>query len=202
MEQRYDTIERMARPPLYDDALRDRLLAATASMVDARGPERVSLREIAQTAGTSTSAVYALFGGKNELLVAVIEDGFASFGDSQAAVEHDGLRALGLAYRAWATANPALYRLMFGGAVTALADCRPDDAKTGAAMAPLVRTLAQRVAAEHLTAAALTVWAQVHGAVSLELAAVTPIAVDWDHVYEDIVTAVERAFPEPGAART
>lgn len=185
----------MARPPLYDDALRDRLLAATATMVDEKGAERVGLREIAQAAGTSTSAVYTLFGGKNEMLVAVIENGFASFGDSQAAVERDGLRALGFAYRAWATGNPALYRLMFGGAITTLVDCRPDDEKTGAAMAPLVRTLARRVPAEQVMSAALTVWAQVHGAVSLELAAVTPVAVDWDAVYDDVVTAVERAFP-------
>ncbi|MFB4348981.1 TetR/AcrR family transcriptional regulator [Microbacterium sp. CR_7] len=185
----------MARPPLYDDALRERLLAATAAMVDEKGPERVSLREIAQTAGTSTSAVYALFGGKNEMLVAVIENGFASFGDSQAAVEADGLRTLGLAYRDWATKNPALYRLMFNGSITTLIDCRPDDEKTGAAMAPLIRTLADRVPADRVTAAALTVWAQVHGAVSLELAAVTPVAVDWDAVYDEVVTAVERAFP-------
>lgn len=185
----------MARPPLYDDALRDRLLSAAATTVDERGPERVSLREIAQAAGTSTSAVYALFGGKNEMLVAVIEKGFSSFGASQAAVEADGLRALGLAYRAWATANPALYRLMFGGAITTLVDCRPDDEKTGAAMAPLVRTLAGRVDPDRVMSAALTVWAQVHGAVSLELAAVAPVSVDWDTVYDEVVTAVERAFP-------
>lgn len=185
----------MARPPLYDDALRERLLAATAAMVDRKGPERVSLREIAQSAGTSTSAVYALFGGKNEMLVAVIENGFTSFGDSQAAVEAEGLRALGLAYRDWATKNPALYRLMFSGSITTLIDCRPDDEKTGAAMAPLIRALAERVPADRVTAAALTVWAQVHGAVSLELAAVTPVAVDWDAVYDEVVAAVERAFP-------
>lgn len=80
----------MARPPLYDDALRDRLLAATAEMVDDKGPERISLRDIAQNAGTSTSAVYALFGGKAELLVSVIEHGFASFGEAQATAESEG----------------------------------------------------------------------------------------------------------------
>jgi len=185
---------RMARPALYDDALRRRLLDATARMVDERGVEGISLREIAQGAGTSTSAVYALFGGRAELLVAVIDHGFASFGQSQASTEPDGLRALGLAYRAWATANPALYRLMFGGAVTS-EHCHPDEATTGAAMMPLVRTLAERVDETEVMPAALTVWAQVHGAVSLELASVAPVSVDWDAVYDRVVDAVERAFP-------
>lgn len=184
----------MARPSLYDDALRQRLLHVTADMVDDKGPERISLRDVAHAADTSTSAVYALFGGKTELLVAVIDHGFASFGASQAAAEAEGLRALGLAYRAWATANPALYRLMFGGAITT-ADCRPDEATASEAMAPLVRTLASRVDESAVMSAALTVWAQVHGAVSLEFAGVAPASVPWDAVYEGVVDAVERAFP-------
>ncbi|OAN37795.1 TetR/AcrR family transcriptional regulator [Microbacterium sp. H83] len=187
----------MARPTRYDDALRRRLLDATAEMVDAKGPERISLRDVADDAGTSTSAVYALFGGKAELLVAVIEHGFASFGASQAEVEPGDLRALGLAYREWAIHNAALYRLMFGGAIIAVEDCVPEAATTSEAMAPLVRALAARVPTEEVMSAALTVWAQVHGAVSLELAGVAPEVVDWDAVYAGVVDAVERAFPSP-----
>ena len=185
----------MARPALYDDALRSRLLETTATMVDAKGPERLSLRDIAADAGTSTSAVYSLFGGKAELLVAVIEHGFASFGAAQEDVEQRGLSALGIAYRAWALANPALYRLMFGGAILLTEHCRPDETTTSAAMMPLVRALAARVPEAEVMPAALTVWAQVHGAVSLELAGVAPGPVDWDAVYERVVGAVERAFP-------
>ncbi|MBO0980059.1 TetR/AcrR family transcriptional regulator [Microbacterium sp. SD291] len=180
---------------MYDDALRDRLLDITAEMVDQNGPGRIGLRDIAQQAGTSTSAIYALFGGKAELLVAVIEHGFASFGASQSETESEGLRALGVAYRTWAKANPALYRLMFGGAITDTGDCVPDAEVTSSAIAPLVRALAARAPAEDVMAAAMTVWAQVHGAISLELAAVAPEAVDWDAVYEAVLDAVQRAFP-------
>lgn len=185
----------MARPATYDDVLRDRLLEITAETVDANGPERISLRDIAQRAGTSTSAIYALFGGKAELLVAVIEHGFASFGAAQAATEGDGLRALGLAYRGWAKANPALYRLMFGGAITDVADCAPDAGITRSAMAPLVRALVARVPEGEVMTAAITVWAQVHGAVALELAGVAPEVADADAVYDAALDAVERAFP-------
>ncbi|WP_243842020.1 TetR/AcrR family transcriptional regulator [Microbacterium hydrocarbonoxydans] len=185
----------MARPATYDEALRDRLLDITAETVDREGPERISLRDIAQRAGTSTSAIYALFGGKAELLVAVIEHGFTSFGTAQASTEGAGLRALGLAYRDWAKANPALYRLMFGGAITDAAGCAPDAEVMSSAMAPLVRTLAARVPEDEVMTAAVTVWAQVHGSVALELAAVAPEVTDWDVVYAAALDAVERAFP-------
>ncbi|ALX66502.1 TetR/AcrR family transcriptional regulator [Microbacterium sp. XT11] len=185
----------MARPVSHDAALRDRLLGITAEMVDAKGPERISLRDVAQAAGTSTTAIYSLFGGKARLLAAVIEHAFASFGAAQAATEPHGLRALGRAYRDWATSNPALYRLMFGGALATADDCAPDPAVTSSAMAPLVRALSARVPEAQVTTAALTVWAQVHGAVSLELAGVASGVADWDAAYTAVLDAVERAFP-------
>ena len=198
----------MARPTVYDDELRARLLDAAAEVVDRDGPERVSLRDVAQRAGTSTSAVYALFGGKTELLVAVVAHGFASFGASQRAAEHDGLRALGVAYRAWALSHPALYRLMFGGA---LDHPQPGDAPEGSAatdaLAPLMRTLAALAGRSAPTDAgagngpvspallrdAVAVWAQVHGVVSLELARVAPEETEWDRVYDTVLDAIEGA---------
>ncbi len=186
----------MARPALYDEALRDRLLGATADIIDRHGPERLSLRAAADAAGTSTSAVYALFGGKAELLTAVMEHGFASFGQSQAEAEPRGLRALGRAYRAWAKQNPALYRLMFGGALLAIAECSPDPASTQESMTPLVRALVAEGFADEADAGpvALAVWAQVHGAVSLEFAGVAGDDVPWDAVYESVLDAIERGF--------
>lgn len=197
IKRRYDTIDPMARPPLYDDALRDRLLDAAAEIIDHKGPERLSLRDAAQAAGTSTSAVYALFGGKAQLLTAVIEHGFASFGRAQADAEAAGLRALGVAYRVWALENPALYRLMFGGALLALADCTPDPETTQESMMPLVRALMAAGILDPFEAqrAALAVWAQVHGTVSLEFAGVAGSEVEWDAVYDVVLDSIERGFP-------
>lgn len=181
----------MARPTTYDEDLRRRLLDATADQVDRNGPERASLREIARAAGTSTSAVYALFGGKEDLLAAVVADAFASFAAAQAQAAPGGLRTLGEAYRAWALEHPALYRLMFSGVLAAYeqADGSPDEA-----LAPLIAALATRGADDPLTAA-LTVWAHVHGAVSLEFACVAPPDVDADIVYAAVLDAVERLWP-------
>ncbi len=186
----------MARPPVYDEALRVRLLDAAAEIIDRKGPARLSLRDAAQAAGTSTSAVYALFGGKAELVTAVIEHGFTSFGRAQAMAEPEGLRALGVAYRSWALQNPALYRLMFGGAMLTVADCSPDPATTQESMMPLVRALAKGGLATEADSprAALAIWAQVHGAVSLEFAGVAGADAPWDAVYDSVLDTIERGF--------
>jgi AcrR family transcriptional regulator len=181
----------MARPTTYDDDLRARLLEATAEQVDRTGPARASLREIARAAGTSTSAVYTLFGGKDELLGALVQSAFTSFATAQGQAAPQGLRALGEAYRAWALEHPALYRLMFSGV---LADYeRPSDASDDA-LAPLVQALAARGAADPL-AAAYAVWAHVHGAVGLEFAGVAPPEVDYDAVYATVLDSVESLWP-------
>lgn len=184
----------MARPPVYDDALRERLLEVTAEIVARDGASRAALRDIASAAGTSTSAVYALFGGKGELLAAVIEHGFASFAAAQQEAAPDGLRALGVAYREWAIGHPALYRLMFGGALESVADCEPDPASASASLAPLQAAIAGRGAAE-VGVSVVAVWAQVHGAVSLELTGMAGHGTSWDEVYDAVLEAVERSLP-------
>jgi AcrR family transcriptional regulator len=189
----------MARPTLHDAALRDRLLDVAADLVDREGPARVALRQVAAAAGTSTTAVYSLFGGKSQLLAAVVDSGFASFGASQRAVEKDGLAALGIAYREWALAHPALYRLMFGGALAAYTDCEPDAKAAEDSMAPLRAAVAAGQAAGTLRAApldvvAVSIWGQVHGLVSLELAQVGPPDADWAGAYRAALDAVARAW--------
>lgn len=183
----------MARPAVYDDDLRMRLLESTAVIIDRDGPDRIALRDVARAAETSTSAVYALFGGKSELLAAVVEHAFRSFGDAQLAAEPHGLRALGEGYRAWALANPALFRLMFG-------DRMPDEHDAVEATAlwslqPLVRTVSGiRHDPARAQRDAVIIWAQVHGAVALELAQVSPPDVDWDAVYAGLLDVIERSL--------
>lgn len=189
----------MARPVVHNDSLRQDLLAATADLVDREGPARVTLRDVASAAQTSTSAVYSLFGGKSQLLTAVVDDGFRSFRDSQVAAAPGGLHALGVAYRIWALEHEALYRLMFGGALAAYADCQPSPDAAADAMAPLIEAVASAQTAGTLLMAPLDVvasaiWGQVHGLVSLELAHVGSPATDWAAVYASALDAVVRGW--------
>ncbi|MFC0358224.1 MULTISPECIES: TetR/AcrR family transcriptional regulator [Kytococcus] len=165
----------MARPRVHDDALRDRLVAAAARTLTEEGSAALSLRRLATRCGTSTAAVYTLFGGKDELLEAVREAAVSSFSAAQHAIgttddpEAD-LRRLGHAYRDWALGHPDLYAVMF--------DAPPQGASPAGSwlefegIAPLVeavrRVLPTSRAAE-LPAAVLSLWAGVHGYVALEL---------------------------------
>lgn len=149
----------------------------------AAGIGALSLRSLATQVGTSTSAVYSLFGGKPELLAALYEEAFARFGASQRAVPVTGdtrtdLIALGRAYWTWARAHPDLYSVLFSGV---LGDLDPDSAQATAAratIAPLSGLVESAVAAGSMAGDPLDItfgiWAAVHGAVALVLAHCAP----------------------------
>jgi AcrR family transcriptional regulator len=194
----------MARPVVHNDSLRQELLAVTADLVDRDGPARVTLRDVASAAGTSTTAVYSLFGGKSKLLMAVVDDGFRSFRDSQVAAAPGGLRELGAAYRVWALEHRALYRLMFGGALAAYVDCQPSPEVAAGAMEPLMEAVAAAQSGGALRpapveVAAFAIWGQVHGLVSLELAQVGPPDADWAAAYSAALDAIARGWASPQA---
>lgn len=164
----------MPRPKLYDDDLRGRLIATAADQVAAGGLDGLSLRRVAEEAGTSTNAVYTVFGGKDGLVGAMASEAQTSFVAAQLEAVAgrdplDDLLALGLAYRRWAVEHASLYAVMFGGRVPPPKDCAEDG------LAPLLGVVqrvadAGRLVGEDVHAAALSIWAATHGCVALELA--------------------------------
>jgi AcrR family transcriptional regulator len=68
------------RPKVHDAALRLRLLECAGATLSTRGLAALSLRTLAADVGTSTTAVYALFGGKPGLLAALHAEAFARLG--------------------------------------------------------------------------------------------------------------------------
>ena len=174
----------MARPRIHDAELRTRLLDAAAETVAQQGVDSLSLRKLAAAQNTSTTAIYSLFGGRAELLVALFATSFASFGDAQRAVPVTGnpkvdLRELAVAYRHWALHNPHLYAVMFGGVLGSV-DVSEELPLAAAAMDPLRAAVATAVAAGTMSGAPADLishsfWAIVHGLVSLELAMPTNV---------------------------
>jgi AcrR family transcriptional regulator len=59
----------VGRPREHDEATRTALIAATERLVARGGAAAVSVRAVADEAGTTTRAVYSLFGSKDGLLV-------------------------------------------------------------------------------------------------------------------------------------
>ena len=109
----------MARPRTHDDKLRLRLLDEGGRLLAEEGPAALTVRRLAERAGTSASAVYSLFGDKWGLVEEMFREGFRRFAERIAALQGTDdplidLVALGAAFRANARANPHLYDLMFG----------------------------------------------------------------------------------------
>ena len=72
----------MGRPREHDDATAAALLAAAERILDQEGLSALSLRRLAEAAGTTTRAVYSLFGNKDGLIVALSRRAFDLLGDA------------------------------------------------------------------------------------------------------------------------
>ena len=108
----------MATPTRERDTVRTELIEAAIRLLADQGTEALVLRRVASAAHVSTMCVYSRFGDKVGLINAVYTAGFERLAMALTTVEHrrDPLRRimeLGLAYRRFAVANPALYSLMF-----------------------------------------------------------------------------------------
>src|SRR5689334_15258908 len=107
----------MARPATYDQDTRDALLHAAGRILTEEGAAALTMRRLAAEVTATTSAIYALFGSKQEVLRAMYRQGFEGLAQRLGEVaEHDPVarvRALGLAYRHAALERPPLYQVMF-----------------------------------------------------------------------------------------
>lgn len=113
------TLKIEGAPAYHHGDLRRSLIAAGFALLEKRGPAQVSLREVARAAGVSHNAPYRHFNSREALLAALATKGFETLGTAmeRAAEGKEGLerlRALGIAYVAFARAHPAAYLLMFG----------------------------------------------------------------------------------------
>jgi AcrR family transcriptional regulator len=194
----------MARPRVHDDALRTRLLEVASQVVAEGGPAALTVRDAAARAGTSASAVYALFGGREELIHAVGQEAFRRFaahlGTAPRSEDPEAdLLALGLAYRASALADPHFYRVMFdtAGVGAQEASAAPSTSQpTFVVLADAVGRVLRghgvppSAAGPAARTAALALWGLAHGLVELELSGLLPGTVE------------ERAELYAGALRT
>jgi len=183
----------MAEPDSAADderaALRQRLVQGAEQMLALYGPDKLSLRQLAREAGTSTMGIYTLFGGKDGLMQALYAEGFTRlYRYALSAEDYDDpvgwlWQAL-FAYRRFALANSALYRLCFGGEQRFVPV--PRDQRFGTLTVPdrgayasyksLMDAFAEGqhsgaiVSGQSADALAHLAWAIVHGLVSLEIA--------------------------------
>lgn len=200
----------MARPRLHDDELRQRLVRRAAEVVTESGVKQLSLRTLASAEGTSTSAIYSLFGGKGELLGAIFDTARDSFGAAQHAspMTEDplvDLVSLAHAYRKWAVGNPHLFHVMFGDVLGDYTLTDEQRSRSHATMGPLVETVQRCVSrglfigpTDHIV---MTCWSAVQGFVSLELApAGRQFDGQSDALFEGVVRGTIRGWTREGVS--
>lgn len=207
------------------------------------GAEAVSLRAISRSMGMTSSAIYRYFDSQEQLLIALICDGFASLADDLEAAEAAVPEGAGPgqqfllvtgAHRRWALEHPTEYALMYGRplcapkidgriktehdrGVAVLFRVMVAGLAAGAIdptrMPPLSAELRRRfedwrdeqglpLSAEALSAC-MFAWAQMHGAISLELFAQLPdFLIPADDLFDQQMRAVLAGLGCPASAPT
>ena len=171
------------------DRQREQLVDAALRVVGERGLGELTVRRIAEAAGTSTMSVYSRFGGRDGMLEAVYRQAFVMLGDAfraasaapAANAEANGpggdalsrLLGLAFAYRVFALASPPRYAFMFGRPPV---DFEPtEQLRTEVlqgAFGPLIEAVRDASGHEGVEAVRMAyfVWGAMHGLVGLELA--------------------------------
>jgi AcrR family transcriptional regulator len=110
----------MGRPKEHDERTRAALRAATERLIAEGGVAAFSVRAVADQAGTTTRAVYSLFGSKDGLLVDAMAQGAFEYltegidALTETADPVADLIAVGVpVFRSLVRGHPALYRIAF-----------------------------------------------------------------------------------------
>lgn len=110
----------IARDGYHHGNLEEALIAAAITMIEERGADGLSVREVAKQAGVSPRAPFRHFANKKALLTAVAEQAMGrlteAVGQELKAAEDaaplDQLRAIGRGYLAWAYKNPTHFQVI------------------------------------------------------------------------------------------
>lgn len=183
--------------------VRDALLRAARELLTERGPDALAIRDIAARAGVAPMGVYNRFGSKDGILNALLQQGFTELAAAVSVIpdgEHP-LRsiAIGLAnYRAFALANPAMYRLMFDSPVPGLYSSEAAREAARTAFDQLVDAVRLAIATTHIQPGepyeiAQRIWAACHGAVSLELRSIGFVSDHTTH-YTALINTILRGL--------
>ena len=183
-------------------AVRRLVLDAASRLLEAEGPDALTMRRIAGEVGCSTSVLYTMFGGKAGVAEGLWREGFERLRGAMERVADDDplgrLAALGRVYRENALANRAYYAIMFQRPIPGF---RPTPEAYAESLQPL-RILVD-AAADCIRAGVFrdadparvagVLWAAAHGAVSLELAGYEG-AVDAEARFQELMAAAATWF--------
>ena len=199
----------MGRPKEHDETTRAALLRAAEQLLAEDGAEALSVRRVSEVAGTSTRAVYSLFGSKEGLRSALYQAAFRQLRQRLLALPEtsdpaaDLVRAGIDGFRAHALAHPELFRLAFEWPGRRTRTTEADRREAMAAFELLIRRI-ERVGGERLdTAASQRLAAGFHalcqGLASGEIAGLAAARhPNMREVWQEALTAYVRGFSGAG----
>jgi AcrR family transcriptional regulator len=162
------------------DRLREALMdAAGELLVEGTSAEALSIRGITARAGVTPTALYLHFADKQELLQALVarsyEELLEMLAEAEASAQEprDQLKAMALAYIAFALQRPQLYRILFatyipGSKIMPMGGA-PGDPDPGLSTFDLLTQAVARYVGEERDAFAVAIhlWLELHGFVTL-----------------------------------
>lgn len=163
--------------------MRSHILDAARAIVVREGFDALSMRKLAEVVGYSPASLYLHFAGRDAIAHALCVEGHAQL--LAALHAHDGVadagervKAMAHAYVAFGRGHPQVYRLIFTRSPAYTDAAFSDPVSAGeTALSLFAQTLAS---SDTPPAAAETMWAALHGIVSLSLTAATylPTPID------------------------
>jgi AcrR family transcriptional regulator len=180
----------MPAPAKTSDAA---IVEAARRLVDADGPDALSMLAVAEAVGVRAPSLYKRFPDRDALLDAVA----ALALDELRARLSGGLAGMARAYRAWARRHPGLYALLY----TRRAEGPELVARRAETVAPVLEALAPHVAPEERLPAARLLTAYLHGHVSMELLGAFRLGGDVDAAFEYGLARLTAALGAPSGPR-
>jgi len=157
---------RKRKTAYHHGSLHEALLDAAEQLLPSRGPEALTLREVARRAGVSHGAPYHHFASRDALLAAVAERGFIGLGEAMetatGTTPRDRLAAICEAYVGFAAKHPTRFRLMFGPLLARKSEF-PGLQAAGEKAFALLLAASQEVAPAQAMPLALAGWSMAHG---------------------------------------
>jgi AcrR family transcriptional regulator len=199
----------MGRPREHDERTAAALLVAAERIVAEGGPDALSVRGVAGEVGTTTRAVYSLFGSKDGLITALGSHGFDLLRDGLRALpETDDpgadLVAAGLMFRRFATEHPSLFAIAIqaGAPTTDWPRVLPAATEALRVLVERVGRLADagRLGGRSVSGAAWQFHALCEGLAAVELRGRHPRA-EAKRLWEQALAALIAGFAEPVAER-
>jgi len=193
-------VSTVGRPKEHDDTTRAALLAAAERIIDEEGPDAAGVRRVAEQVGTSTRAVYSVFGSKQGLLEALAMRFFEELREATDAIPltddpaADLVNAAMNAWRRTLLRHPSLYRLVFLRLVPDL-ELGPEFGQVAYGALGQLQALIERVAPGPGVHERTLAWhAMTEGLASMEVRGQMLDTLNAERIWLDALQALVRGF--------